>query len=179
MIKFSYQKNMNLKSTFLSFLLSLLLLNVYSQEKVLVLTDRYSKGEKVITGGKRLKVVSTKDEIYQGKLAFVDRPDDSVYTKIIVGTDTLDLDKIKVIKRKSPLALTIPGYLLTTGGGGGTIFGIYVLATASSAGEWSDLVSIIGGSITAGGILVTAVGILLVSGKKFEVTSWRYSIKRK
>jgi len=147
------------------------MINVFSQNEVLILKKKKNDKEKLVQEGKKIKLITFDDQRLEGKF---DITNDSV---LVFEGDSLLLSEIDVIRTKS-LASKIIGGSLAGGGALVTTGGALIVINTFAEGGLAVIVGIVLGiPITTVGVIVTTSGVLLATiGKKHKSKKWDFDI---
>lgn len=132
----------------------LTLLKVLGQDEVVILKNKISGKEKIIREGKLIKVTSIDGRISKGRLAIINDSD------ILIGSDTLGIDKLVELGTKFSLSLIV-GVLLFSYGLISTYVG--VAAIVSATGDMAGLAYYLGTLEILQGLIVGTAGIFIES----------------
>lgn len=179
---------MNLKIILLYTVILTSIINGYGQNKELVLKNKITEKEKIISEGKRIKVIFNSGRVIKGKFIINDTSRLKGNNEILITIHTSDniykenvnINSIASIKVTS-LTRNIIGGIITGIGMAPVVYG--VAAMSSSAAQNPDAGALIvaeGLIVTLGGTLITVIGITTwTGGKYYNRDDWEFSIQTK
>ena len=163
---------MKIKGLILFILLSLISVNIFSQTNVLKLNKRNADKTKTINEGKKIRIITTDKKKINGKFEIIDNKN------ISIDQDTLTLQEIEIIRKKSTASKIIGGIFTGEGLFITYLGSVLLIQSMAEAPIVAVFYIMFGVPITSLGIFVTATGsVILFSGKKYKNNKWIYEIE--